>query len=121
MGTTIKDFDIEDIEISREDLEPPAAITFKYYKIIAEKTKTIANIFVLELIDGRQIQIYWNTEFITDETDSNLVADIRKIIPGYEHHKAGTTVAEYYCSLRTKYDLKSGMEYEQIFNCSKNE
>lgn len=115
----MKDFDIEEITIESQAGEPPSIETVEYYKIIAEKSKVLANVFVFDIHDGRQIHIYWNNEFITNQISPTLLADIREIIPGYEPYRSGTTVYEYYCEIREKFDLKTGVEYQKVFDCVK--
>jgi len=109
-------FDANKVEIHGQGLELPTILSTKIYKIVAEETKVLAKVFVLEITDGREIQIYWNDKYITEKTDSDLLATIRETIPGYEHYKAGTTVVEYSCQIRSRYDIKYGMGYKKVFN-----
>jgi hypothetical protein len=110
------DFDIDDIEVEDQYKGIIPAQIVRYYKILAETDKVLANVFVTERADGRQIEIYWNSQFITLEGNSSIIADIRELIPGYKHEKAGTTVQEYVSEIKYKYDIKTGVEYNPVFH-----
>jgi len=108
----MSDLDIEDIE--KELQEVPN----KYYKIFTEMDKPIANIYIIkDSISGIiEIQIYWNKEYITDNTDTNLLEDIRQLIPEYTNATNDTLVQEYFANTKTSFYPKTGEAGTSLFH-----